>query len=231
MRILSTQNPKFVFSTLPIRWKLDGKVAAFNFIWRKDMYIFILKLLRKQAFEELKSSATDFKSLVVEDSPNMPLDLMSAALWLGKSKSVVSEDATPDNRKVILDEEENGMPLEQRHVSSSVKNKHSAEPPFYAMMSHPAGGYIPLYNLPFLMGAQHLEELRSVARVFGGETVYLLQREKTAKVHLALWKLMGYMSLIGEWGLTEPRDGGRARWIKRLKSRRQKAQEKLEEEN
>ena len=66
------------------------------------------------------------------------------------------------------------------------------------MMSHPAGRYMPLYNLPVLMGAQLLQELRKVARVFGGETVYLPQGQKTVKVQLALWKLMGYMSLIGE---------------------------------
>lgn len=193
------------------------------------MYIFILDLLRKQASEELKSSATGFTSHVVEDSPNMSLDFMSAALWLGKSKPLVPEYAIPDNRKAVLDEDENGMPLEQRHISSSVENKQSAEPPFYAMMSHPSGGYMPLYNLPVLMGAQHLQKLRTVARVFGGETVYLPQREKTVKVQLALWKLMGYMSLIEEAdrklvGVMGTGDGGRARSNKKLEGRRQKAE-------
>lgn len=235
MKILSTNNDKLVFRTLPLRWRIDGKTAVSKFIWRQDMYIFIQKLLRKQAFEELKSSATGFTSLVVEDSPNMPLDSISAALWLGKSKPLVPEEATPDNRKVVLDEDENGMPLEQRHISSSVENKQSVEPPFYAMMSHPAGGYIPLYNLPVLMGAQHLQELRTVARVFGGETVYLLQREKTVKVQLALWKLMGYMSLIEEAdgnlaGVTGPGDGGRAGGNKKRKGRRRKAEEALKSE-
>ena len=111
MKILSTNNDKLVFKTLPLRWRNDGKTAVSKFIWRQDMYIFIQKLLRKQAFEELKSSATGFTSLVVEDSPNMPLDFMSAALWLGKPKPLVPEDANPDNRKVVLDEDENGIPL------------------------------------------------------------------------------------------------------------------------
>ena len=57
---------------------------------------------------------------------------------------------------------------------------------------------MPLYNLPVLMGAQLMQELRKVARVFGGETAYLPQQEKTVKVQSALWKLMGYMSFFEE---------------------------------
>lgn len=148
--------------------------------------MFVQVQLRKRAFATLKSCVTNYKSLVLKQNPDVPLELMSAALWLGKS-----------------DEDKKGVRLESGRLSEP------DGPPPYAMMSNSAGCYIPVYNLPVLMAAQRLQELRAVAQVFGGEMVYLRQKEKTVKLQMELWKLMGYMSSAGEGEMEGKWGGGR----------------------
>lgn len=188
MKLLSTAKKSVVSRTIPLNWKGD-KVS--ELIWRRDMYIFVRDLLRNHAFEALKFSTTQYKSHVLENHPDVPLQLVSAALWLGKPDHPIPEDASSHTCSVALDDVRKG-------ISSSAENEKSAGPPPYAMMSRPTGFNMPIYNLPVLLGAGRMQELRTVARVFSGETVFLRQREKTVKVQMALWKLMGYMSSVRE---------------------------------
>lgn len=240
MKFLSMAKKEVVFRTLPVRWRSGNEMKIVKSIWRKDMHKFVQILLCKHAFATLKSSATNYKSLVVKDHPDVPLELMSAALWLGKSVTPVLEDATPHNCKVALDENKNGRRLENGHLSSLANNKKSAGPPPYAMMSQPAGCYMPVYNLPVLMGAERVQELRTVAPVFDGEMIYLRQQEKTVKAQMALWKLMGYMSSVGGGeiegkrggGKREEEAGGRIMWRERKEDAdRQKMMEEIESEH
>lgn len=240
IKFLSMAKKEVVFRTLPVRWRSGNEMKIVKSIWRKDMHKFVQILLCKLTFATLKSSATNYKFHVVKDNPDVPLELMSAALWLGKSETPVLEDATPHNPKVALDEDKNGRRLENGHLFSSANNKKVAGPPHYAMMSHPTGCYMPVYNLPVLMGAKRVQELRAVAPVFDGEMIYLRQHEKTVKVQMALWKLMGYMSSVGEeemegkreGGEREEETGGRIMWRERRKeAEKQKLMEEIESEN
>lgn len=210
IKFLSKAKKDFVFRALSLRWKSGNEPRLLEAIWRRDMHSFVQNLLRKDAFEKLKISATRYKSHLLKDIPDVPLESVSAALWLGNSESHVS--VTPHNREMVLDKGQEGKRLEPGDLSMSTEDSHSTGPPHYAMMSHPAGYYMPIYNLRVLMGAERLQELRSMTRIFGCETVYLQQRRKTLKLQMALWKLMGYMNSVREEEWERPRVRTRTMW-------------------
>lgn len=195
MKLLNNAKKQLIFRTLPSRWRHDDEITGIYPVWRQDMHTFIQFWLQKHAFEMLKNCMNSHFSHIVKDSPDVPLELMSAALWLGKLEPPVPEDATSLNRKVAIGKDKKGGRIEKRHLHGSAKKKQSAGPPPYAMVLHPAGFYMPIYNLPVLLGAERLQELRNVPHVFGGETAYLRQLEKTVPVQQALWKGNGKDSL------------------------------------
>lgn len=230
MKELSTTTRDVLFRTLPPRWKLDQELKWSNCVWRQDMHAYIETLLRKHAFKTLKFAATSHTSHLVGDSPDMPLEFMSAALWLGKPESPLREDANPCNHEVALDEDDKGRRTGNHRLSSSAMNQPTGPPP-YAMIPQPTGYYMPIYNLPVLMRSKNMQELRTVSRVFGGEMVYIRKREKTVAVQMALWKLMGYMNSdgegegVGKWG------GGKGAGRKMWREKKAEAARRREEGN
>ncbi|MCJ1463777.1 hypothetical protein MMC07_002386 [Pseudocyphellaria aurata] len=213
INFLSKAQKGLIFRVLSLRWKSGNEPALRQTIWRRDMHIFILDLLRKDALEKLRTPATQYKSHLLEDISDVPLGFVSAALWLGKSEGHVPEATTLHNREMVLDNgKAAGNRLEHGDLSTSREESNSTGPPHYAMMSRPTGCYIPVYNLRVLMGAERLQELRSMARIFGCETVYLRQRRKTLRLQMALWKLMGYMNSVGEGEWKRPRGQEGTMW-------------------
>lgn len=211
IKFLSTAKKELIFRTLPMRWRSSNDIRFSTSIWRQDMHMFVQVQLRKRAFATLKSCVTNYKSLVLKQNPDVPLELMSAALWLGKS-----------------DEDKKGVRFESGRLSEP------NGPPPYAMMSNSAGRYIPVYNLPVLMAAQRLQKFRAVAQVFGSEMVYLRQKEKTVKLQMELWKLMGYMSSVGDggkegkWGIGK--GAGKKMWRDKKRDKQKGKLEQLGEE-
>lgn len=55
--------------------------------------------------------------------------------------------------------------------------------------------YVPIYNLPALLGTKHMETLRKLGSNWAEEElVFVRQRQKTIELQIALWRLMGYMA-------------------------------------
>ena len=62
--------------------------------------------------------------------------------------------------------------------------------------------YVPIYNLPTLLGAKHLETLHKLGSNWvEEELVFIRQRQKTIELQMALWRLMGYMAPLEDQGL------------------------------
>lgn len=167
MKLISTLKRRAYMQLLPQRWKLDARFKADQIVWRKDMDVFVLDLLRRKAAKLLKylssqpaayiAPSSDYESIQNRHQPG-------AVLWLGQPRC---DDATMSSRE---------------------------DPPPYAMVEYRSSGYIPIYNLPALLGPEHLDELRKTRNVFKGPLAVIKQKRNTTDCQMQLWKLMGYMA-------------------------------------
>lgn len=86
------------------------------------------------------------------------------------------------------------------NVSSPPPPPPTADPPPYAMLPYKAH-QIPIYNLPVLLGANYLQQLReSSPELFGEEMAVLKGKRGTVKVQGELWRLMGFLGFPGGGG-------------------------------
>ncbi len=86
------------------------------------------------------------------------------------------------------------------NVSSPPPPPPTADPPPYAMLPYKAH-HIPIYNLPTLLRATHLQQLReSSPALFGGDMAVLKGKRGTVKVQGELWRLMGFLGFPGGGG-------------------------------
>ncbi|KAL8986378.1 MAG: hypothetical protein Q9205_000158 [Flavoplaca limonia] len=167
MKLISTLKRRSYMQLLPQRWKLDARFKADQIVWRRDMDVFVLELLRRKAAKLLKylslqpaayiAPSSDYGSIQNRHQPG-------AVLWLGQPHC---DDATMSSRE---------------------------DPPPYAMVEYRSSGYIPIYNLPALLGPEHLDELRKTRNVFNGPLAVIKQKRNTTDCQMQLWKLMGYMA-------------------------------------
>lgn len=167
MKLITTLKRRSYMQLLPQRWKLDARFKADQIVWRQDMDVFVLDLLRTKAAKLLKylssqpaayiAPCPDYGSIQNRHQPG-------AVLWLGQ-------------------------PLRDDTAMSS-RN----DPPPYAMVEYRSSGYIPIYNLPALLGPEYLDELRNKRNVFKGPLAVIKQKRNTTDCQMHLWKLMGYMA-------------------------------------
>ncbi len=198
LHLLSTSRRKFLIRTLPPRWKRDPSLKIFDLVWRQDMDTFVLELLRKHVVRVLKYAATSFATHLHTDVIDSKLPGhrdVAAVLWLGKPLPYGEDSTITQGHEA----EDRAAADKDPHSCYSLENPAaSAKPsPFYAMFPH-QGASIPIYNLPALLGPEHLQILRTFGSGFQAETTYITRKIKTVELQMALWRLMGYMAPIQE---------------------------------
>lgn len=169
---------------MPYRWKQDPSVKLPEIVWREDMDIFVLEILRRNVSKTLSYLASRSAAYVAPcqsyDSINKH-GQVAAVLWLRKdaNASIRNESSTDDAQSFNIRE---------------------AIPPPYAMHHHKTR-YIPYYNLAALLGPIHLRALQeSRPNHYGDSLAVIKLKRTTVKVQLELWKLLGYVAQDGEYG-------------------------------
>ena len=76
------------------------------------------------------------------------------------------------------------------------------EPPFYAMVRYKSH-FIPIYNLPQLLGSEHVAHLRTISPKLKGTMAVLKKKTRTVPAQMELWKLMGYMAPMETLGVLD----------------------------
>ncbi len=167
MNFISTFKQKSFMQMLPHRWKLDPRFKADQIVWRKDMDTFVLDLMRRKTVTLLKYLSSQPAAYIVRCQNYEDIQNRhqpGAVLWLGQ-------------------------PEDDENMTPSQEN-----PPPYAMVEYRSSGYIPLYNLPALLGPDQLRQLRDVNKSFQGTLAVIKRKRNTTDCQMQLWKLMGYMA-------------------------------------
>lgn len=169
---------------IPYRWKQDPSVRIPELVWREDMDIFVLEILRRNVATTLSYLASRPAAYIAPcksyDSINKH-GQVAAVLWLRKDtdNSIHGQSSTGD--ATALDVRETG-------------------PPPYAM-HYRKTRYIPYYNLAALLGPNHLRALQeSRPDQYGDQFAVIKLKRTTVKVQLELWKLLGYVAQDGKHG-------------------------------
>lgn len=205
---------------------MDPLLKPGSLVWRTDMDDFVLEQLRKHTVRVLEYAATSFASHLHSknqgNKPRLQRSNLASVLWLGKPAKPHTASPTPAKHPAYKgtaalqpdsiispaqghEEHEEGpdraatpnaLPLIPEEVPSITTDP----PPFYAMVSY-RSKYVPIYNVPALLGAKHLETLRKFgSNWFEEELVFVRQRQKTIELQMALWRLMGYMAPLEDQG-------------------------------
>lgn len=167
MRMVSTLKHKSYMQIIPHRWKLDARFKADQIVWRKDMDTFVLDLMRKRTTATLKYLSSHPAAYIVpcQDYESIQIRHQPAAvLWLGQEEG---------NETVMPGKE---------------------DPPPYAMVEYRSLGFIPLYDLPTLLGPQYMNQLRNANESVKGTLAVIKRKRNTTDCQMQLWKLMGYMA-------------------------------------
>lgn len=165
----------------PLRWKVGANLETREVAWRQDMDTYVLELLRKELLTNLKYIGSRPSGYMVSCGSYEQIGKhaqVGAALWLdGTSEGQASR---------VLEGTGKGG-------DTGAASEGSVGPPAYAMLDY-RGRYIPFYNLRTLLGVEFLEQLKGSNGIFQGKFVVVKQKRNTVKIHLALWKLMGYLA-------------------------------------
>ena len=169
---------------MPYRWKQDPSVKIPEIVWREDMDIFVLEILRRNVSRTLSYLASRPAAYVAPcksyDSINNH-DQVAAVLWLRKDvdPSICNESSTGD--------------------ATSFDVKETGPPPY--TMHHHKTRYIPYYNLAALLGPIHLSALQERRPGhYSGQLAVIKLKRTTVTVQSELWKLLGYVALDGKYG-------------------------------
>lgn len=178
---------------------------------------FVLEQLREHTVRVLEYAATSFASHLHcknhGNKPRLQRSNLAAVLWLEKpAKSDTALSTTPKHPAYMkLAALQSGSPAQehQEHEQEPCRaatsdaipltpekgsSINTDPPPFYAMVSY-RSKYVPIYNLPALLGTKHMETLRKLGSNWvEEELVFVRQRQKTIELQIALWRLMGYMA-------------------------------------
>ncbi|KAL8783029.1 MAG: hypothetical protein Q9213_004926 [Squamulea squamosa] len=167
LRMVSTLKHKSYMQIIPQRWKLDARFKADQIVWRKDMDTFILDLMQRVVTKTLRYLSSQPAAYIVPCQDYESIQdrhQPGAVLWLGQDEG---------NETAMLSKE---------------------DPPPYAMVEYRSSGYIPLYNLPTLLGPEYMYQLRDTIESFRGTLAVIKGKRNTTGCQMQLWKLMGYMA-------------------------------------
>ena len=180
---VSCLTPSKYEKLMPQRWKHDPTVKVSDIVWREDMDVFVLEILRRNVSKKLSYLASRVAAYIAPcknyDSINNQHQV-AVVLWLSKkpNNSIHDERASGD-----------GMSFDGREMG----------PPIYAMHYYKTH-YIPCYNLATLLGPIQLNALReSRPGHFNDQFAVLKLKRNTVEVQLGLWKLFGYMVQNGKF--------------------------------
>ena len=169
---------------IPHRWKQDPSVKVHDIIWREDMDILVLGILRKNVLMTLSYLASRPAAYIAPCKSYKSIDnhvQVAAVLWLRKS-SVTSTHGEPS--------------------IGGASSLHSGEtgPPPYAMHYYKTR-YIPCYNLAALLDPTELSALQeSWPGHYSDQLAVIKLKRNTIKAQLELWKLLGYIIRDGGYG-------------------------------
>lgn len=220
------KNP-YHFRSLPARWKADPSLSPGTLVWRTDMDEFVLEQLRDHTVRVLEYAAMSFASHLHSknhgNKPRLQRSNLAAVLWLGNpAKSDTASSTSPKHpayTEIAALQSDSIISAAQEHQEHEKEPCRAAtsdvipltpekgpsintDPPlFYAMVSY-RSKYVPIYNLPALLGAKHMKTLRKLGSNWvKEELVFVRQRQKTIALQMALWRLMGYMVPLEDQGL------------------------------
>lgn len=176
---------------------------------------FVLEQLREHTVRVLEYAATSFASHLHGknhgNKPRLQRSNLAAVLWLEKpaKSDTTALSTTPKHPEYMkLAALQSGSPAQEHQghdcraaTSDAIpltpekgSSINTDPPPFYAMISY-RSKYVPIYNLPALLGTKHMETLRKLGSNWvEEELVFVRQRQKTIELQIALWRLMGYMA-------------------------------------
>lgn len=188
---------------------------------------FVLEQLREHTVRVLEYAATSFASHLHSKNhdykPRLQRSNLAAVLWLEKPAKSDTASSTPPKPPAYM---EIAAPQSDSIISPALEHQEHEEapcraatsdatpltpekgptintepPPFYAMVSY-RSKYVPIFNLPALLGAKHMETLRKLGSNWvEEELIFVRQRQKTIELQMALWRLMGYMAPLEDQGL------------------------------
>ena len=169
---------------LPYRWKQDTSVKLPEIIWREDMNIFVLEILRRNVLKTLCYLASRPAAYIspcnAYESVNEHSQV-AAVLWLRKPPNTSLNDEPVTSDATSFDIGETGPPPHAMHYYKT--------------------RYIPNYNLPALLGPSRLSALQKDRPDHYGDRFAVIKLKRTTvKVQLELWKLLGYMAQDGNYG-------------------------------
>lgn len=167
---------------MPYRWRQDPSVKIPDIVWREDMDVFVLDILRRNLLQNLSYLASRPAAYIVPCSNYDGInnhDQVAAVLWLRKDADVPTHDGWSTSEP------------------NSFGIKETAPPP-YAMHDY-RGRYVPCYNLAALLGLGYLDTLQvSRPGEYGDQFAVLKLKRNTVKVQLEMWKLLGYLIQDGK---------------------------------
>ncbi|KAL8873124.1 MAG: hypothetical protein Q9174_001354 [Haloplaca sp. 1 TL-2023] len=167
LSLVSQINERTFVRMTEARWKTDGRFNCEEIVWRQDMESFVAGLMRKKCVSLLKYLSGQPAAYIAACDSYEGLQKKhqsGAALWLGK---------------------------QYQHDLSAAEG---VAPSPYAMLQYKSSTYIPLYNMPVLLGNECLDQLRGSGTVFQGPLAVIKHKRNTVNLQLLLWKLMGYLS-------------------------------------
>ena len=179
---VSSLTPPQYERLMPQRWKHDPSVKLSDVVWREDMDVFVLEILRRNVSKKLSYLASRAAAYIAPcknyDSINNH-DQVAVVLWLSKNPNNSIHDERAPGDEMSLDGRGTG-------------------PQNYAMHYYKTH-YIPCFNLAALLGPIQLSALRdSRSDRFNDHFAVVKLKRNTVEVQLELWKLLGYMVQHGK---------------------------------
>lgn len=169
---------------MPYRWKQDPSVKIPEIVWREDMDIFVLDILRSNLSKTLSYLASRPAAYIAPCKSSGSINKhgqVAAVLWLRQDANTSIHDKSSIGDATPSDVREAG-------------------PPPYAMHHHKTR-YIPYYNLAALLGPSQLSTLQeSRPDHYGDQFAVIKLKRTTVKVQLELWKLLGYIAQDDKYG-------------------------------
>lgn len=174
---ISSLHPSKYERLMPQRWKHDASVKLFDIVWREDMDIFVLEILRRNLSKELMYLASRPTAYIAPCKTYESINdhrQVAVVLWLSNNPNKSMHDERASGEETSFDCRQIG-------------------PPSYAMHYYKTH-CIPCYDLAALLGPIQLRALRdSRPDHFNDQLALMKLKRNTVGVQLALWKLLGYM--------------------------------------
>ena len=167
---------------MPYRWRQDPSVKLPDIIWREDMDVLVLEILRRNLSKRLSYLASRPAAYIAPCKSYDGINnhgQVAAVLWLNKDADTLITNEPPIGVAITFDGRETG-------------------PPTYTMHYYKTH-YIPCYNLATLLGPIRLSALQeSRPNHYGDRFAVIKLKRNTVKVQLELWKLLGYIVQDGQ---------------------------------